>query len=197
MNLQNTFPEIHDFFIREHFDADELKSLEGLILARYKEKDIYAKACSFLKLELLKFQILDQNPDQKVVNRRKSKKSPKSLLKVTDKITFPRELFNLTVKLKISRLELNQLCSSSGVDVSNSIKLNDFEIEKLLPIFQKKYNENRAKEISEYNEKSNGDDFNRLHMGGNKFQNQKSWTGGVYDLVGKYGLGKIIYIRSR
>lgn len=197
MNLQSTFPEIHKFFERDHFDSDELKSLEDSIISNYKENYTYVKAYGYLKLELLKFQILVDDPSQRALNQNTSRRTRKSLIEVSDKVIFPKELYNLCVKLKYSRSELDHLCLTNGVNIIESYKLNNDDFEKLKSVFQSRYDEIKALEQKEFNKKSKLKESISINNPGSKFQKQKSWTGNVYDLVGKYGLGKIIYIRSR
>ena len=85
----------------------------------------------------------------------------------------------------------------NGVNTIERYKLKIDDFEKLKSVFQSRYDEIKALEQREFNKRSLLKESISINNPGSKFQKQKSWTGNVYDLVGKYGLGKIIYIRSR
>jgi hypothetical protein len=220
MHLLNSFPEIHAFFKRDRFDSDDLGRLKQLITERYLDKDLRKKANSLLALEMLKFNILQEHPEQrkelkvkdKVPQPRHPKKNHeakpsrfqevqpkrnrvlKPLFQISYDTSFPTNIENLSIKLKLSRVEITALCARKDISLKGKPKLTDDELKKMIPIFQKRIGEIRAQERKEA----------ERHLPKNKeevpVKHKKyvsSHHGGVFDEIAKHGLGKLIYIRSR
>jgi len=215
MHLQKTFPEIHAFFLQNHFDQEQLENLKLSIKSTYLDKELLRNAEALLKLELMKFQILEAHPEQKekvkklVLSKiekpnykktdhssQKSKNKLKPLVTVTFETSFPKQIDNLSVKLKMTKSELVELCLKKEINIRKIKSLNDSQLEKLVPLFQSRIGEIRAKERKEADKNKSRPNDSKNDLNG-KNKNRSSWTGDVYDKIGTYGLGKIIYIRSK
>jgi hypothetical protein len=220
MHLQKTFPEIHRFFLKDHFDQEQLEKLKKDIKNNYVDRDLLKNAEALLKLELMKFQILKSNPEQiekpqKIVlskieessfKKSSFKKSnytppkainrPKQLITVTYETSFPKQINNLCIKLKMTKSELVDMCLKKQINLAKSKSLNDSQLQNLIPLFQSRIGEIRAKELDESN-KNKPQIKDSTIRPNNKQKNGSTWTNDVYDKIGTYGLGKIIYIRSK
>ena len=220
MHLLNSFPEIHAFFKRDRFDSDDLDRLKLLITERYTDKDLRKKANSMLALELLKFNILQEHPKQRkelkvkdnIPKPRHPQKNPeakasrfqevqpkrnrivKPLIQISYDTSFPTNIENLCIKLKMSRVEIAALCVKKDISLKGKSKLTDDELKKMLPIFQKRIGEIKAQERkeAERHKPKNKEDVPVKHK-----KYTSSHQVGVFDEIAKHGLGKLIYIRSR
>ncbi|MFD3393400.1 hypothetical protein U0R10_02085 [Aquirufa sp. OSTEICH-129V] len=212
MNLLQGFPELHNFFLKNQFDSEQLEFLKLTIEANYPDKEIRKKAFSLLNLELLKFKILEEHPEQRVVvplqqkkfqlekirnpypKSEKKKKVSKPLIQITYETTFPTNIENLCIKLNLTRLELMTICSKKEISIKGKAKLSDEEYKKLFPLFQKRLGEIKAQERKEVEQKEAKRKVGLL----NKHKKHMStYSGDVYDEIAKHGLGKLIYIRSK
>lgn len=212
MHLLNSFPEIHAFFKRDRFDSDELDHLKQLITERYLEKDLRKKANSLLALELLKFNILQEHPEQrqvpiapKIKNKSPKKfhspvdsvprrKIQKPLIQISYETSFPANFENLCTKLSITKIELAALSAKKDISLKGKTKFSDVEHQKLIPLFQKRLGEIRAlerKEAAKKQIKKHEDVIPKFK------KHVSSFRGDVFDEIAKHGLGKLIYIRSR
>jgi hypothetical protein len=220
MHLLNSFPEIHSFFKRDRFDSDDLDRLKQLITERYLDKDLRKKANSLLALEMLKFNILQDHPEQRKEHRVKDKvpqlrhpkknheakpsrfqevqpkrnRISKPLIQISYDTSFPTNIDNLSIKLKMSRVEITALCARKDINLKGKPKLTDDELKKMFPIFQKRIGEIRAqerKEAERHKPKTNEE----TPVKQKKYIS--SHLGGVYDEIAKHGLGKLIYIRPK
>lgn len=211
MNLIQSFPELHNFFLKSQFDSEELVSLKLTLEANYTDKEIRKKAFSLLDLELLKFKILEEYPEQRLNARppqekfqlRKKrepytneirKKSPKPLIKITYETNFPTNIENLCTKLKLNHIELVRICSKLDISIKRKIKLSEEEHKRLFPLFQKRLGEIKAQERKEAEKKEVKKNVDVLlkHK-----KHKSSYSGDVFDEIAKHGLGKLIYIRSK
>ncbi len=220
MHLLQSFPEIHSFFKRDQFDSDELESLRKLIDERYSDKELKRQANSFLNLELVKFQILQEHPEQRqqlkskenrpqtnrpkkytaVQNQRfqdeppRRKRIPKPLIQISYETTFPANIENLCTKLRMSRAEITELCARKNISLKGKPKLTDDELKKMVTIFQKRIGEIRAQERkeAERHKPKIKEETPTIHK-----KYVSSYQGGVFDEIAKHGLGKLIYIRSK
>lgn len=216
MNLQSQFPEIHKFFDRQQFDSVQLEDLLKKIKLDYPEPEIYRKAEQFVKFELFKFEIQSQNKQKephrevnlKYPNNKKTrsksnsnesvlnssnkrKKELKPLIKVVNETTFPRGINNLSIKLKLSLDELHTLCQKKEVNIKNTVKLSEEELNLLTPLFQNRIGEIRAKERKTAKIEKSNEEKPKIQF------KQRNNTGDVFDKIATYGLGKLIYIRSK
>ncbi|MDU0808960.1 hypothetical protein [Aquirufa regiilacus] len=153
MHLLNSYPEIHAFFKRDRFDSDELDHLKQLITERYVDKDLRKKANSLLALELLKFNILQEHPEQrqvppvpKIKNKPPKKfqspevsvprrKIQRPLIQISYETTFPANFENLCTKLNITKIELAALSAKKDISLKGKTKFSDSEHQKLIPFF--------------------------------------------------------------
>lgn len=212
MHLLNSFPEIHAFFKRDRFDSDDLDQLKQLITERYTDKDLLKKANSLLALELLKFNILQEHPEQlqapiatKIKNKPPKKfqssavgvprtKIQRPLIQISYETTFPANFENLCTKLNITKIELAVLSAKKDISLKGKTKFSDSEHQKLIPLFQKRLGEIRALERKEAAKKQIKKQEDIIP----KFKKHvSSFRGDVFDEIAKHGLGKLIYIRSR
>lgn len=210
--MLNSFPEIHAFFKRDRFDSDDLGRLKQLIIERYLDKDLRKKANSFLALELLKFNILQEHPEQrqapvapKIENKSQKKfhsqevkvprrKIQKPLIQITYETTFPANFENLCTKLSITKIELAAICAKKDISLKGKTKFSEVEHQKLIPLFQKRLGEIWAIDRKEAAKKQ----VKKQDEANPKFKRRvSSFRGDVFDEIAKHGLGKLIYIRSR
>jgi hypothetical protein len=212
MNLLQGFPELHNFFLKNQFDSEQLESLKLAIDANYPDKEIRKKAFSLLNLELLKFKILEEHPEQRVdipqtqnklqlkkitnpyPKPEKRKKPPKPLIQITYETTFPTNIENLCIKLRLTHLELMTICSKKEISIKGKVKISDEEYKKLFPLFQKRLGEIKAQERKEAEQK---EAKRKVTLPNKHKKHMSSYRGDVFDEIAKHGLGKLIYIRSK
>ncbi len=132
------------------------------------------------------------NSNESVLNSsNKRKKELKPLIKVVNETTFPRGINNLSIKLKLSLDELHLLCQKKEVNIKNTVKLSEEELNLLTPLFQNRIGEIRAKERKTAKIEKSNEEKPKIQF------KQRNNTGDVFDKIATYGLGKLIYIRSK
>lgn len=215
MNLQSQFPEIHKFFERQQFDSVQLENLLKQIKSDYPEQDIYRKAEQFVKFELFKFEILAQDKsitsnekttlksprnrrnynsnfkERNINSSNRREKKLKPLINVVYETSFPRGINNLCIKLNLTKIELDLLCLKKGIDIKGLVKISEEDLNTLTPLFQKRIGEIRAKERKEVKSQKSDESKSKSQL------SQRNNTGDVFDKIATYGLGKLIYIRSK
>lgn len=86
------FDEINDFFNRDEFTEDELIELKNLVKEKYDDKKVYSLAKALIDLEIIRFEIKNNDDKKTVSNRIKNLTQPKSKNNELRKLIPNREL---------------------------------------------------------------------------------------------------------
>ena len=186
MNLLKSFPEIHDFFLQEQFYDFQLKGLQKFIDNKYTDQDLNKAAKRLIKLELIKYNMVDANDRKKNLSRQSFIESHKE---------FP-------IKEIIKMLDIQQICEYIDWPISrvkvilsrNNIEraMNEFlsekELEILFPHFEKALSLKQRKLLRE----------KYLNTSVNKTYSKSTNGSGVYGYIQNFkGPIKLIYIRFK
>ena len=207
------FPEIEAFFKQDYFSEDDLDLLKNELKKAYIKKIFFDKAMSLIALFLIKFKLSSPKelnefklngiarPIKREQNKelRSSKSSPKKKIKRTveqkDKtINGLNRLRNKTLSaicedLNISLNLVTRILKKKDIDQISNDKLDSKQFEELKQLLISKLKaKNRLKKEN-----------NKIFRGSlKKSKRHKSTTGrNVYETLSKYGMGKVIYIRSK
>lgn len=86
------FDEINDFFNRDEFTEDELIELKNLVKEKYDDKKVYSLVKALIDLEIIRFEIKNNDDKKTVSNRIKNLTQPKSKNNELRKLIPNREL---------------------------------------------------------------------------------------------------------
>ena len=185
MSLIKQFPEIESFFRNDEFSQEDLDTFIKKIEMKYTVSSILTSAKSLIQLELLKFEL---QKDLKSVGKpsKKQKESPK----FNKLSSLPTEISLLAKKLEWSTKHLIRLLEQRNICKNETDSLTPEEFASIRAMVKARYagvNRNRT-----------GLGKRKLHRGHIEIKNNKSiYTDSVYDKLSLYGLGKLIYIRSK
>jgi hypothetical protein len=208
MKLSDTFPEIEAFFNKKSFDSDELISLISLLNKRYKGKDLI-KAKSIFDLKVLGYEL--KSNGAKVLNQDNNKKNTihknyikfnlnnKLELELEDKISIDKKtkyiqnsinynVNNIATKLEWSIRYVQYLIEiKTGVKGATTIDGSEY-------LLCKDAFDSRVRALSKRRKRER---LAKIKLKINNQNTSANNSSGVWDSVLKYGLGKVIYIRSK
>jgi len=225
MSLINSFPEINGFFKMNRFSKSDLETFINEIEKKYIEKNIRKAALSLIKLELVKYEIQNLNKENQSItvidNNRKTRKkrdriklrksiySKKKIVekkpgknenkytKISKKIVeipneIPLGIIELSEYIENSPSFILRILANKSIIKTFDSKLSFDELNMIKPYIISRLNalKREQERIKRINSSTNKTTRSVLKYGKQKHI-------GVYDKIGLYGLGKIIYIRSK
>lgn len=216
MSLENQFPEIISFFKKDKFTQLSLNELQEKIKVDYKDKSIYKSAITLIELKLLKYKLQDdiKQVDKDKLDQNNVTKKTKSLnsskIKTVNNLCYKfgldKEIFLLVLKEKGIHKKLDDIFTTEELKIVNPLIASRYEDIRRKRGKKKNSSKQKVKRKSIKKKTKSGD---RIETRKKKEKKESSigseWTrhrysgstSGVWSDVSKYGLGKIIYIRSK
>ncbi|MFD0797208.1 hypothetical protein ACFQZJ_07040 [Maribacter chungangensis] len=204
------FPEIEQFFRKDYFSEEDLLQLKEKLASNYPEKNLLEKAHSLMELFLLKFKL--SSPEE--LKNFKEEDIVNSHLKANKKITSVNvkqldlppgwsderaldincykgvPLVFICTYLKISKPLIKRELSAARLDSYMGNSLSNEQFEALKPLLQKRI-------LIKFAAKLGGGPLKLNKKITSIKRSNRRRKAGSYDEVAKYGLGKLIYIRSK
>lgn len=214
MDLLKSFPEIDSFFKNSQFSQTKLIKLVEEINIKYKDRKELEAALSLIKLELLKFEIqtinsskekqpvnIKENNINRSKNRIEKPKKEKHLKKKLSKDLgelpkdFPRKISDISLILDFPLDYLIRILRQNSIIIEAHNPLNEDELLKIKPFLLSRINALRRHERKgKYTIAKSGRFFD---VQANYCRDENHKTIGVYNEISKYGIGKVIYIKSK
>jgi hypothetical protein len=181
MSLLSNFPEVDKFFKKNRFSEDDLSGLIRSLEQHYTDSAQLRAAKELVKLELLKFDLL--NEEEKVSNTPVISKEQKWLESI------PKEVKRLAEKLEWRTSYLIKLLEQKNIHKKETDELTLAEIISIKEMIKTR---NKGVMRNKKSIKGKGSYLNKL-----KKLNNVVYDDSVYGKMALYGVGKMIYIRSR
>lgn len=186
MSLLHSFPEIDLFFKQERFSQESLNELLYRINGTYSDKSVLKSAKSLIELEILKYDLLK---DYDLNNGLKARETfGKSKFD-----NFSRIIKVLSISLEVRPKFILELLKQHRVNKSEDEILSEEEFSQLKPYIKSRVKALGRKKHQTVNLKKLKNPFKKK----NECDDSPSSSSSVFDEIAKYGLGRIIYIRSK
>lgn len=192
MNLLNQFPEIDSFFKQDTFSKKNLDNLIQFIEEIYTDRASLKTAEMLIKLELLKFELQGYSNMDKIQQNIKVKHSgekTKRKERINKADIVPKQINLLSIKLKWDKDYLLKVLKQNKIYKSENDTLTVDEYFLIKPLIRARLDAIRREQDRE--EKYEGSRISQR----NKWKSSEA--PGVYGILESYGLGKLIYIRSK
>jgi len=208
--MLNHFPEIEEFFKQDYFTEEDLNDFKQDLQKAYLDKKVYRKALNLIELFLVKFKLstpqelerFKKRGTRKIKTRQKKKKPIQVTSSKKDKRKKePENKDNEVVKfldkpiseickdLELSLELVNRCLKSKNIEQIEGGNLNSEQFHALKELF-----------LSKVMAKKRKDREQERIFGKRKITRKKQTfkTGGeLYEALSKYGMKKLIYIRSK
>ena len=182
MNLEETYPEIEDFFEKDCFSESDINMLIIDLTKKYNKKDLI-KARDIFELKLLSYNL---------------KKEEEKSLKDINKVKITNYLSKIEKKQrrkgktkKFLRIKKAKREYKESLKQGNTW-IKEMYASKKKALQRQEKNKSHSKTFESPIKRSNQSYDSDVREEMAKYQ-----SNGVWDKIAKYGPGKIIYIRSR
>jgi hypothetical protein len=179
MSLITQFPEIDSFFKRDKFSQTDLDKLLQKIKDKYVDASIINSANALIKLELLKFDLQKVTESSRVCQ-------PKSKLLNS----MPKSISQLAAKLEWRPEHLIRLLEQRRIHNKEDDELTSEEFDLIGEMIKARYKGVIRNKTKSYKVKNTGKRVKRNAI-------NITYDNSVYGKMALYGVGKIIYIRSK